>query len=149
MSLPDDVQLLRGGRATDDRGSVSFINDFGFEGVKRFYMVENHQQGFIRAWHAHKREGKYALVVQGAALVCGVRVDDWEQPSRNLELHRHVLSAGNPSALYLPPGFANGFKSLSSDLKIIFFSTSTLEESMGDDIRYDARHWDPWTIEER
>jgi hypothetical protein len=39
--------------------------------------------------------------------------------------------------------------SLTRDTKILFFSTSSLADSMGDDIRYDARHWDPWTVEER
>jgi dTDP-4-dehydrorhamnose 3,5-epimerase len=39
--------------------------------------------------------------------------------------------------------------SLTDDTRLIFFSTSTLEESKGDDVRYDARHWDIWTIEER
>jgi hypothetical protein len=33
--------------------------------------------------------------------------------------------------------------------KLIFFSTSTLEESRGDDVRYDARYWDIWQVIER
>ena len=48
-----------------------------------------------------------------------------------------------------PAGFANGFMSLTEGAKIVFFSTSTLQESLGDDIRFPARTWDPWTIEER
>jgi dTDP-4-dehydrorhamnose 3,5-epimerase len=39
--------------------------------------------------------------------------------------------------------------SLTADAKLMFFSTSTVEESRGDDYRYDARHWDPWQVEER
>jgi hypothetical protein len=31
----------------------------------------------------------------------------------------------------------------------MFFSTSTLDESKDDDVRYHARLWDVWTIEER
>ena len=38
---------------------------------------------------------------------------------------------------------------LTEDAKLMFFSTSTLQQSAGDDIRYDARHWDIWTVEER
>ena len=30
-----------------------------------------------------------------------------------------------------------------------FDEPATLEESARDDIRYDARYWDPWEIEER
>jgi dTDP-4-dehydrorhamnose 3,5-epimerase len=39
--------------------------------------------------------------------------------------------------------------SLTEDAKLIFFSTSTLEESKDDDFRYPARYWDIWTVAER
>lgn len=145
----DFVKLLDGGLAMDDRGSVSFVNGFGFEGVKRFYAVTNHRQGFIRAWHGHRREAKYVYVSQGSALVCAVKVDDWDNPSPNLTVERFVLSAAKPSVLFIPAGYANGFMSLSADAQLMFFSTSTVEESRGDDIRFEARFWDPWQIIER
>lgn len=63
MSHPEP-QLLKGGLAVDDRGTVSFVNDFNFADVKRFYIVENHKQGFVRAWHAHRNESKYVMVVK-------------------------------------------------------------------------------------
>jgi dTDP-4-dehydrorhamnose 3,5-epimerase-like enzyme len=147
--LPEAPLLLEGGLAVDDRGSVSFVNDFGFDGVKRFYMVANHRQGFVRAWHAHRREAKYVMVVVGAAIVAAVRIDDWQQPSRDAEVHRYVMSSARPSVLYIPAGFANGFMSLTADARLMYFSTSTIDESRGDDVRYDAHYWDPWTVEER
>jgi len=143
------LRLLEGGLAVDDRGSVAFVNAFDFEGVKRFYVVTNHRQGFVRAWHAHRREAKYVTVVTGAAVVAAVQIDDWERPSRGVEVQRFVLTAAKPSVLFIPPGHANGFMSLTEDAKLVFFSTSTVEESRDDDIRYDARHWDVWTAEER
>lgn len=147
--MENGPKLIKGGLAVDDRGVVSFVNDFNFQDVKRFYAVENHKQGFIRAWHGHKNEGKYVLLSKGSALVCAVEIDNWENPSKNLEVHRFILSDKNPSILFIPKGYANGFMSLSEDAKLIFFSTSTLEESLGDDFRFESRYWDPWTIEER
>jgi len=141
--------LMQGGLGVDDRGEVGFVNEFAFTGVKRFYTVKNHQQGFIRAWHAHKRESKYVTVVQGAAVIGAVKIDDWDNPSKNLHVQRFVLSAANPAVLFVPFGHANGFMSLTSDTILVFFSTSTLEESQGDDIRYDAYYWNPWEIIER
>jgi dTDP-4-dehydrorhamnose 3,5-epimerase len=145
----DQVRLIEGGLSYDDRGQLAFVNGFGFEGVKRFYAVANHRQGFVRAWHAHRREAKYVHVAQGSALVAAVRVDNWERPSTDLPVERFVLSAAKPAVLYIPAGFANGFMSLSPDALLYFFSTSSLEESRGDDVRYSSRHWDPWKIEER
>lgn len=141
--------LIAGGLAVDDRGELAFVNDFHFEGVKRFYSVSNHRAGFIRAWHGHKREAKYVTAVSGAALVGAVRIDNWEQPSRELPVDRFVLSAHRPAVLYIPAGYANGFMSLSADLKLVFFSTSGLDESQGDDFRFDSRYWDIWQVVER
>lgn len=147
--MNEEPKLIKGGIAVDDRGSVSFVNDFSFENVKRSYLIKNHQQGFIRAWHGHKHEGKYFMVVKGSALICGVCVDDWEKPSKELKIHRFVMSETSPAVLFLPAGYANGAMSLTQDAQIMVFSTSTLQESLNDDIRFESRYWNPWTIEER
>jgi len=146
MEIP---QLINGKLAIDDRGEVGFVNDFSFTGVKRFYTVTNHRSGFVRAWHAHKREAKYVTIVLGAMLVCCVAIDNWEQPSPDLPIQRFVVSDKSPAVLYIPAGYANGFMSLTNQAKAIFFSTATLDESMDDDIRFDAYTWDPWSAKER
>jgi len=148
-ALTAEPSLTQGNIGVDDRGSVSFVNDFRFEGVKRFYLVTNHRAGFVRAWHAHRNESKYVIVVQGAAVVAAVSIDDWDKPDPFTKVHRHVLSAARPAVLFIPPGHANGFMSLTDDTRLMFFSTSSLEESIGDDIRYDARYWNPWQVAER
>lgn len=145
----DDPKLLSGNLVVDDRGEVGFVNDFAFDGVKRFYTVTNHRRGFIRAWHGHRSEAKYVTAVHGAAIVAAVAVADWDNPSRSLPVLRYVLSAKKPAVLYIPPGYANGFLSLTEDTKLMFFSTASLEESAQDDIRFDARYWDAWNVEER
>lgn len=150
MTLPEEHAVLIEGRvAVDDRGAVAFVNEFDLEPVRRFYVVRNHNYGFVRAWHAHRRERKFVTVVQGAALVCCVRIDDWNDPSPDLPVERHVLAAEAPAVLAIPAGFANGFMSLTDDAAILFFSSTPLDASLGDDVRFPARHWDPWHVEER
>jgi dTDP-4-dehydrorhamnose 3,5-epimerase len=144
-----EPRLIKGALVADDRGEVGFVNDFDFAEVKRFYLVSNHTAGFVRAWHGHRREAKYVTVVQGAMLVACVQIDNWEKPSPTLPVQRFVLSAKVPAVLFIPAGYANGNMSLTDDARAMFFSTSTLEESKGDDIRFDARLWDPWRVEER
>jgi dTDP-4-dehydrorhamnose 3,5-epimerase-like enzyme len=144
-----ELKLYAGDLAVDDRGEVGFVNDFDFAGVKRFYTVKNHRAGFVRAWHAHRREGKYVTVVEGAAVIGAVQIDDWQSPSPQAPVSRNVLSAVKPRVVYIPPGYANGFMSLTENARIMFFSTSTLAESQGDDVRFPARYWDIWTVEER
>ena len=141
--------IINGDLSADDRGELMFVNQFNMELVKRFYVVSNHKQGFIRTWHAHKFESKYVFVVNGTALISTVQIDDWNNPSSDLAIDKFVLTAKKPSILYIPSGYANGFKTLAIDTKIIFFSTSTLKDSIDDDYRYDAYKWNPWGIIER
>ena len=147
--MSNEIKIIKGGLAIDDRGEVSFVNEFTFDKVKRFYCVENHNSGFIRAWHAHKIEAKYVSVISGSALVGAVKITDWQNPNINVDVFRCVLSAKQPEILYIPSGYANGFKTLTSNTKLIFYSTATIEESKVDDYRYDSRMWDIWNIPER
>ncbi|PYS24712.1 MAG: sugar epimerase [Acidobacteria bacterium] len=145
----EQPRLIEGDLAVDDRGSVAFVNEFDFSKVKRSYLITNHRAGFVRAWHAHRRETKYLTVTRGAAIVGAVQIDNWQSPSAHLDVHRYVLSAEKPAVLYIPAGYANGFMSLTDDATLMFFSTSSIAESRGDDVRYDARYWDIWTVIER
>lgn len=144
-----EVKHIKGGVAFDDRGSVSFVNDFNFPDVKRFYLVKNHNTGFIRAWHGHKKEAKYVFVSSGSILLAAVKIDNWQQPSKDAALQKFILTGNSPSVLYIPPGYANGFRTLTADAQVMFFSTSTLEESKDDDIRFRHDYWNPWDIEYR
>ena len=146
--IPEFKHIPRG-KAFDDRGSLSFINDLDLSIFKRFYIVENHAQGFVRAWHGHKKEAKAVVVVAGAALVAAVKIDNWDKPSKDLDVQRVALSAEKPGALLIPAGYANGFMTLTEGAKVMFLSTSTLDESAADDIRFDANYWNPWQIEAR
>ena len=146
---PNKPFIINGDLSVDDRGELMFVNQFNMKLVKRFYVVSNHKQGFIRAWHAHKFESKYVFIVNGTALISTVQIDNWDNPSNDLTVDKFVLTAKKPSILYIPSGYANGFKTLSTETKIIFFSTSTLKDSIDDDYRYDAYKWNPWEITER
>lgn len=151
--LSESPFLIEAGIAIDDRGQLIFANDFDFKkyGIRRFYAVSNHKQGFIRAWHGHKKEAKFVLVPSGSALVMIAKIDNWENPSKTLEIQKFVLSSKKPSVLYIPAGYVNGFMSLTDDTQIFFFSTSTIEESKGDDIRFSHDYWgnDIWNIQFR
>jgi dTDP-4-dehydrorhamnose 3,5-epimerase len=142
-------RLIPGDIAVDDRGTVGFVNEFDFAGVRRFYTVTNHRAGMIRAWHGHRHEQKFVLATRGTALVCCVGIDDWDAPSPGLDVHRFVLSERKPAVLHIPAGFANGSMALTDDASLMFFSTSTLAQSLDDDVRFPSRLWDPWSVEER
>ncbi len=137
FSMSDSPFLIPGGVAVDDRGSVRFVNDFNFKDVKRFYQVQNHRQGFIRAWHGHQHEGKYVYVASGSALIGAANME-------TQVVEKFVLSSSSPKVLFIPSGYANGFKTLEENTIILFFSTSDLNSSLNDDIRFAYDKWNIW-----
>jgi len=145
----EEPKLIEAGIAVDERGQVIFANDFDFSSVKRFYMVENSPSQPVRAFHGHLKEEKYVLPVSGSALVAVVKIDNPQQPSKTAQVQRFILSAKKPVVLHIPGGYANGFKSLESETKLIFFSTATLEESKADDYRFPEDYWgkEIWEIQ--
>jgi dTDP-4-dehydrorhamnose 3,5-epimerase-like enzyme len=143
--------LIPGGFAVDDRGQVSFVNGFAFDAIRRFYLVENFSTDVVRAFHGHLKEEKFIFVVGGSAIVAAVPIDDPVTPNRDVKALRFVLSDRQPKILFIPAGYANGFRTLEPESKILFFSTATLEESAKDDYRFPYDHWgkDIWEVEFR
>ena len=147
--MVNEPRLQPAGIAVDDRGQLIFANGFQLQDYKRFYFIQNHESRFVRAWHGHKYEAKAMLVVQGAAVIGAVKVDDWESPNADLQPTRVVLTAKQPTVFEIPPGYANGIMSLTEDAIVCVFSSSTIEESKTDDFRFPARLWNIWNVEER
>lgn len=143
--------LIDGAKFFDDRGSLSFVNDFHFANIKRFYQVQNHSPEIIRAFHGHLLEEKYVLVTAGTAIVCAVAMTDVKKPSKKQPVFRFVLSDQKPQILHIPAGYANGFRFFNPDGKIMFFSTTTLEEAKTDDYRFAYDYWGSkiWETENR
>lgn len=141
MKFKEKPKIIEGGLSVDDRGVLSFSNDFNFEDVKRFYLVENFSTDTVRAFHGHLKEEKYCLVTSGSAIIALVEMDDIKKPNKKNEIYRFILSTKKPNLIHFPAGYANGFRALEPNTKIMFFSTSSLSESSKDDYRFPANYW--------
>ena len=134
----DKPRIIKGGVAIDDRGVVTFCNDFDMSEVKRFYMLENHQDGFVRAWHGHKYETKWVIVLSGVAVVCVAEMlyDLGGIPismHHNIETIKRFVLHPNGDVLHIPAGYANGHMNLVQGTRVMHFSDKTLEE-VGDEV---------------
>jgi len=131
--------LIKGGLSCDDRGIVSFVNDFSLDNIKRKYTVRNHKKDYIRGFHAHKHEKKWVEVLVGSAYIICYKVENWKSGGADSQnIYKFTLSEYSPSILYIPEGYANGFKSLDDNTVLQFYSNLSIKESLGDDYRF---HW--------
>ena len=138
--------IIKGGIFQDERGSISFVNEFDFSDVKRFYVITNRSENIVRAWQGHKIERKYFYTISGSFLICAVKIDDWDNPSQDLPVEKVTLSENKSQILMIPPGYANGIKALKHDSKLLVFSSLTLENAKSDDYRFEASLWYGWNI---
>jgi dTDP-4-dehydrorhamnose 3,5-epimerase len=144
FGIDEGIRFVDGKIYSDDRGFLVSINDFNPNLYKRLYIVKNHSERFVRAWHAHKQERKAFLCLSGAFMIGLIKLTDFNNPSRNLPVSRFVISARNPGVLLVPGGFANGLMNLSPEAEVLVFSSFTLGESQGDDYRFPFDYWNVW-----
>lgn len=134
----------------DDRGTFApFIN--GLEGIasksgviKRMYYVCNDSKGVVRGFHYHKKEWKFFVIVSGSAKFVAL------DPKNPDEKFQFISSVRKNNLIVIPPLYANGWVSLSNDTILVCASTSTTQESLKDDQRFDPYKWgDVWTVKAR
>ena len=133
--------IFKGGVSEDYRGSVSYNNNLILNKIKRFYIVKNKKKNFIRAWHGHKIEAKYIMCIEGRAKIAAVKVNNFKNPSKNSKPFYFNLDSKRPDIIFIPPGFANGSKSVTKNMKLYILSTTTLKQSLRDDFRFPTNFW--------
>lgn len=134
---------------SDDRGYLvpvtNILRDKLNKDIKRVYIVGNFGKGVIRGFHYHKREIKIFYIVHGSAKFIAINPENPEE-----DRYIFAISDRHPNLIIIPPGYANGWMSLEDDTILVGLSTSTFEESVEDDIRYDPYKWgDVWTVKGR
>lgn len=134
-------KVIEGGNFSDHRGIISYVNDFSFKDIERFYIISNSDENPIRAWQGHKLDAKNFYCVNGSFKIHFVKIDDWEKPSKNLKIETISVSASESKIVHIPAGYANAIESLEKDSKLISFSTLPLANVKDDDARYPSDYW--------
>lgn len=133
--------IIEGSKFEDARGSVSFVNDFKFDGIERFYILKNSEEMPFRAWQGHKLDNKNFYCLSGSFKIYFIKIDDWDNPSSDLEVESVILKASESKVLHIPAGYANGIMSLEKDSQLLSMSTLPLAMVHEDDVRYDRKNW--------
>ncbi len=133
--------LIKGNNHSDERGLMSFVNDFNLQGVKRFYAITHPNISVTRAWQGHKVETKYFFAAKGSFLVGWVKPGSWGASAEADIVNRQTLEASSPAVLKVMPGYANGFRALEPGSILLVFSDLALDESASDTYRFEANTW--------
>ncbi|MCB0473115.1 MAG: WxcM-like domain-containing protein [Flavobacteriaceae bacterium] len=142
--MSQETKFIEGGLHADERGNILFVNDFDLSPVKRFYITTNKDVNIIRAWQGHKIESKWFYCLSGAFDIRLIKMDNWENPTMNLNVENYILKADQPGVLHIPKGFLNGFRAIEQNSRLLVFSDLTIDESMNDIYRFPKNYWFDW-----
>ena len=132
-SLPGKVISIKGGVATDERGQIRFVNEFDMSLVKRFYIIKNSDTELIRGWRAHRIEQRWFYVLSGSFEINLIKIDNWENPSSDLDIQKEILTANEFKILHVPAGYGTAFRALEEDSEILVFADHGIEHASYDD----------------
>ena len=133
-------KVIRGNHYTDDRGALTFNNDFNTLGIKRVYTIENKTLDFVRGWQGHQIEQRWFSAIVGSFKIKLIKIDHWEKPSRDLSIWEFTLSAENLDVLHIPGGFATSIQALEEKSKLLLFADYQLGE-IQDEFRYPSDYF--------
>ena len=140
----DKPKIISGGNYTDERGQLDFFNEFDMSPIKRVYFTTHFDTEVVRAWQGHTIESRWFRCIIGSFVVKLVKIDNWENPSDDIQVVQYELNADAQEILYIPNGYANGFKALTADSKLMIMSNYGFNEIENDQIRFDQNKWTKW-----
>lgn len=146
MKYPkNNVTIVDGEIFTDHRGIITSLNKFRFDGVERTYFIHHPDKSIVRGWHAHQFEKKWFYCIKGSFTMAFVEIDNWENPSPDLEAQIFELSDKESRIICVPEGYANCIKAKEDNSILMVLSGKILEEALLDSWRYDSTMWVDWS----
>ncbi|WP_258319652.1 WxcM-like domain-containing protein [Chryseobacterium chendengshani] len=127
--------LLKGEKNQDERGIITYNNDFDASQIKRIYTIENHSTEFIRGWQGHKVEQRWFACIRGSFKVSVIVIDHFENPSKELTIQTYVLKDDVLTYLHIPSGCITAIQSKQKGSKLLVLADYKLGE-ISDEYRY-------------
>lgn len=126
---------LKGNKHQDERGIITFNNDFDASQIKRIYTIENASTEFIRGWQGHKIEQRWFACMNGSFEISVIDVDDFENPSKDLTIQKYLLTADVLTYLHVPAGCITAIQAKENNSKLLVLSDYSLGE-IDDEYRF-------------
>jgi dTDP-4-dehydrorhamnose 3,5-epimerase-like enzyme len=140
QALMQKIKWLIGNRHVDERGILTFNNDFNASLVKRIYFIENKNKDIVRGWQGHKIEQRWFSAVNGSFKINIITIDNWTNPSKKLKLKSYILSSTNLEVLHVPQGNITSIQSLKDHSKLMVFSNYSMGE-VNDEYHFDINYF--------
>ncbi|CAM3324140.1 WxcM-like domain-containing protein [Empedobacter stercoris] len=133
-------QSLKGNRHEDERGIITYNNDFDATQIKRIYTIENHSVDFIRGWQGHKIEQRWFAAMKGSFEIAVIKVDDFNNPSPHLPVQTFSLADEALTYLHIPAGCITAIQAKEENSKLLVLADYALGE-VQDEFRFELNYF--------
>lgn len=133
-------QYLMGNKHKDDRGIITYNNDFDASQIRRIYTIVNQSTDFVRGWQGHKMEQRWFAAMKGSFEISVIQVDDFNSPSKDLPIHKYTIVDNELTYLHIPAGCITAIKSLVDDSKLLVLADYQIGQ-IQDEFRFDINYF--------
>ncbi|MDV3846234.1 sugar epimerase [Elizabethkingia anophelis] len=120
--------LIKGNKYVDERGVINFNNNFDASAIKRIYTIENTNIDFIRGWQGHAIEKRWFSCINGSFTISVIKIDNFENPSENLQPIVYELNAEGLNILAIEEGCVTAIKASVENSKLLVMADYALNE---------------------
>ncbi|WKW45561.1 WxcM-like domain-containing protein [Myroides sp. JBRI-B21084] len=135
--------LLEGKKHQDERGIITYNNDFDASKIKRIYTIENHSTEFIRGWQGHKIEQRWFACMKGSFEISVIQIDDFEKPSKDGIITKYFLAEDVLTYLHVPAGCITAIQAKENNSKLLVLSDYAIGE-INDEYRFEVNYFDTY-----
>ncbi len=135
------IRTIKGGMASDHRGSIRFVNEFDMTQVKRFYIIKNTDTELVRGWRAHRIEQRWFYVLSGSFILDLVKIDNWNVASTELPVERRILKAESGEVVHVPVGYGTAFQAMEEGSELLVFADYGIEHAPNDDYTWSVDYF--------
>ena len=128
-------KIFIGNKHEDERGIITYNNEFDASKIKRIYTIENHSTDIFRGWQGHQIEQRWFAVMSGSFEISVILLDDFLNPNPNLEVHKFLIKNDVLSYLHIPAGRITAIKSIEQNSKLLVLADYALGE-LNDEYRF-------------
>lgn len=133
-------KLVDGNFHSDQRGTLFYNNDFNATAIKRIYVIENKDTDFVRGWQGHKIEQRWFSAIRGSFKIQLIKIDNWENPSKDLKAFTFLLYSDKLDVLHTPEGYISSIQSLENNSRLLVMADYPLGE-VKDEYRYNIDYF--------
>ena len=120
--------IFEGKKYEDERGIITFNNEFDASEIKRIYTIENHSSDFVRGWQGHKVEQRWFATMKGEFEISVIEIDDFDQPSKDLKISKYQLNDKSLTYLHIPSGHITAIQTRVEGSKLLVLADYALGE---------------------